>query len=55
MSSCLQDLRIAIRALLKRPAIAIASVLNLAIGLGVVMTVFGWVDNVLLQPVPGAF
>ena len=55
MSSCLQDLRIAIRALLKRPAIAIASVLNLAIGLGVVMTVFGWIDNVLLQPVSGAF
>jgi hypothetical protein len=41
--------------LLKRPAIAIASVLNLAIGLGAVMTVFGWIDNVLLQPVPGAF
>ena len=55
MSSCLQDLRIAIRALQKRPAISIASVLNLAIGLGVVMTVFGWIDNVLLQPVPGAF
>jgi predicted permease len=55
MSSYLQDLRIAVRALRKRPAIAIASVLNLAIGLAVTMTVFGWIDNVLLQPVPGAF
>jgi predicted permease len=55
MSSYLRDLRIAVRALRKRPAIAIASVVNLAIGLAVIMTVFGWIDNVLLQPVPGAF
>ena len=43
------------RALRNRPAIATAAILNLAIGLAVVMTVFGWIDNVLLQPVPGAF
>jgi hypothetical protein len=55
MSNYPQDLRFAFRALRKRPAIAIASVLNLAIGLAVTMTVFGWIDNVLVQTVPGAF
>ncbi len=54
ISGYLQDLRTALRLLVKRPAPSFAAILSLAIGLAVTMTVFGWIDNVLLQTVPGA-
>ena len=50
----LQDFRTSLRGLLARPGFSVIPVVTLAVGMTVDITVFGWIDNVLLQPVPGA-
>ena len=48
----LQDLKYAVRALLKTPAFALIAISCLALGIGVNATIFSVVDGVLLQPYP---
>jgi predicted permease len=53
MDSLRQDLRFAIRTLARTPALALLSVLTLAIGIGASATLFTWMNAVLLSPLPG--
>ncbi|HLK18964.1 MAG TPA: ABC transporter permease [Bryobacteraceae bacterium] len=53
MGSFLQDLRFAIRTLLKRPAFTLVAVGSLALGIAVNATIFSWVERILLHPMTG--
>ena len=53
MGSFLQDLRYALRTLLKRPAFTVVAVGSLALGIAVNATIFSWVERILLNPMPG--
>lgn len=50
----LQDIRFGMRQMRKRPAFAITATLILALGMGVSVAIFGFVDSALLQPLPYA-
>ncbi|HYU31822.1 MAG TPA: ABC transporter permease [Thermoanaerobaculia bacterium] len=52
MSQLTQDLRFAVRNLRKQPALLLAAILTLALGIGVNAAIFSIVDSVLLQPPP---
>ena len=53
MQSLFQDLRYALRLLAKQPALTLAVVLLLALGLGASTTIFTLLNAILIRPLPG--
>jgi predicted permease len=53
MRTLLQDLRYGIRILGNSPGFTAAAVLTLALGIAANTTVFGWIDALLVHPLPG--
>src|SRR6266568_1948331 len=54
VETVVQDLRFALRQLRKNPGFAVTAILILALGMGVSVAIFGFVDAALLQPLPYA-
>ena len=53
MNSLLQDLQHALRMVRRNPGFAAVTIFTLALGIATSATVFGWVDAILLHPLPG--
>lgn len=49
----MQDIRYGIRLLCANPGFTLVAVLSLAIGIAANTTVFKWIDNILMHPIPG--
>jgi predicted permease len=53
MSTFAQDVKYALRVLVKAPGYALVTILTLALGIGANTTIFSWINGSLLNPVPG--
>ena len=53
MSNLLQDIQHAMRMMRRNPGFAAVTIFTLALGIATSATVFGWVDTILLHPLPG--
>ncbi len=49
----MNDLRFALRQLLKTPGFTLVAVFSLALGIGANTTVLTWIENLVLRPLPG--
>src|ERR1700741_2941731 len=54
MTEVLRDLRFTLRTWRKAPGFAVVTILTLALGIGLTVTIFSAVNGVLLQPLPYA-
>ncbi len=54
MAGLLQDVRYALRQLLKSPGFTITATAMLAVAICANSTVFSWIDGTMLRPIPGA-
>jgi len=52
MESLLQDIRYALRGLLRNPGFAVTAILSLVLGIGASLAIFTVTDNLLLRPLP---
>jgi predicted permease len=53
LASLWADLRYGLRTFLKNPGFTALAVVTLALGMGASASVFGWIDGMLLHPLPG--
>jgi MacB-like periplasmic core domain len=53
MPAFTQDVKYALRVIVKAPGYAIITILTLALGIGANTTIFSWINGSLLNPVPG--
>ncbi len=53
MSTFTQDVKYALRVIVKAPGYAAITILTLALGIGANTTIFSWINGSLLNPVPG--
>src|SRR4051812_42708992 len=51
-ANCMQDLRLAYRALIATPLVTLVAVLSLALGIGANVAIFSLANSLLLRPLP---
>ena len=53
LEHCIRDARHAIRTILRMPVLSAVVILSFAVGIGVNVVVFSWLQAVVLKPLPG--